>query len=41
VSGGAEVITLETDVNNPTSMPFYEHRRGYTPREVTFRKALS
>jgi GNAT superfamily N-acetyltransferase len=40
VDQGAEVITLETDLNNPTSMPFYEHRMGYTPREVIFRKAL-
>lgn len=41
VDQGAEVITLETDLNNPTSMPFYEHRMGYTPREVVFRKALT
>ena len=34
VQQGAEVITLETDLNNPTSMPFYEHRMGYTPSSV-------
>lgn len=41
VEQGAEVITLETDLNNATSMPFYEHRMGYTPREVIFRKVLT
>ncbi|MGH6655788.1 MAG: GNAT family N-acetyltransferase [Actinocrinis sp.] len=41
VEQGAEVLTLETDLNNPTSMPFYEHRMGFTPREVIFRKLLA
>lgn len=36
----AEVITLESDLNNPTSMPFYEHRMGYTPQSVQFRKVF-
>ncbi len=37
---GAEVITLETGLDNPTSMPFYEHRMGYRRHEVVFRKVL-
>ncbi|MDG6108615.1 GNAT family N-acetyltransferase [Dactylosporangium aurantiacum] len=36
----AAVITLETGVDNPTSMPFYEHRMGYTRHEIVFRKPL-
>lgn len=26
--------------DNPQSMPFYEHRMGYRPHEVVFRKVL-
>jgi GNAT superfamily N-acetyltransferase len=37
---GAAVITLETGLDNPTSMPFYEQRMGYTRHEVVFRKEL-
>lgn len=40
VERGAEVITLESNIDNPLSMPFYEHRMGYRPHEVVFRKAL-
>jgi GNAT superfamily N-acetyltransferase len=40
VEQGAEVITLESNAHNPISMPFYEHRMGYTAHEVVFRKAL-
>lgn len=40
VERGAEVITLETGLDNPTSMPFYEHRMGYRRHEVVFRKVL-
>ncbi len=37
---GAVAVTLETGVENPTSMPFYEQRMGYTRHEVVFRKEL-
>ncbi|MET7426731.1 GNAT family N-acetyltransferase [Dactylosporangium sp. NPDC005555] len=40
VEQGATVVTLETHLSNPTSMPFYEQRMGYSPREVVFRKEL-
>lgn len=40
VERGAEVITLESNVDNPQSMPFYQHRMGYRPHEVVFRKVL-
>jgi hypothetical protein len=30
----------ETGVGNPTSVPFYEQRMGYSRQEVVFRKAL-
>jgi ribosomal protein S18 acetylase RimI-like enzyme len=40
VEQAADVITLETDLHNPTSMPFYEQRMGYTPHEVLFRRQL-
>ncbi|WP_327001704.1 GNAT family N-acetyltransferase [Dactylosporangium sp. NBC_01737] len=36
----AAAITLETGLDNPTSMPFYEARMGYTRHEVVFRKQL-
>ena len=38
---GAEVITLETEISNPMSMPFYESRMGFVRQAVTFRKSLS
>ncbi|MFB9414710.1 GNAT family N-acetyltransferase [Dactylosporangium matsuzakiense] len=37
---GAQVVTLETGLGNPTSVPFYEERMGYHRHEVVFRKAL-
>jgi ribosomal protein S18 acetylase RimI-like enzyme len=40
VERGAEVVTLESNADNPTSMPFYEHRMGYRRHEVVFRKVL-
>ena len=40
VEQDATVITLETGVGNPTSMPFYESRMGYARHEVVFRKQL-
>jgi ribosomal protein S18 acetylase RimI-like enzyme len=40
VEQGAAAIILETGVNNPTSVPFYEQRLGYTRQEVVFRKTL-
>jgi ribosomal protein S18 acetylase RimI-like enzyme len=40
VERGAEVVTLESNAGNPTSMPFYEHRMGYRRQEVVFRKVL-
>jgi GNAT superfamily N-acetyltransferase len=36
----AEVISLETEFANPTSMPFYERTMGYHRQSVTFRKLL-
>lgn len=38
---GAEVILLETEANNPTSVPFYEQRMGFSPQATTFRKDLT
>ncbi|MEV4510964.1 GNAT family N-acetyltransferase [Dactylosporangium sp. NPDC049525] len=40
VDRDAVVITLETGLDNPTSMPFYEQRMGYARHEVVFRKQL-
>jgi ribosomal protein S18 acetylase RimI-like enzyme len=40
-SRGAEVVTLETESNNPLSMPFYEQRMGFTAQAVIFRKELA
>jgi GNAT superfamily N-acetyltransferase len=37
---GAAVVTLETGLDNPTSVPFYEERMGFTRHEVVFRKTL-
>jgi ribosomal protein S18 acetylase RimI-like enzyme len=39
-SHGAEVIFLETESNNPSSMPFYEQRMGFSAEAVIFRKEL-
>lgn len=40
VEQGAVAVTLETGVRNPTSVPFYEERMGYTRQEIVFRKPL-
>jgi GNAT superfamily N-acetyltransferase len=40
-SQGAEVVLLDTDLDNPTSMPFYGDRMGFTARAVQFRKELT
>ncbi|MEY9932958.1 ribosomal protein S18 acetylase RimI-like enzyme [Catenulispora sp. GP43] len=40
-SHGAEVVLLETESNNPLSMAFYEHRMGFSPEVVIFRKELT
>lgn len=37
----AEVITLETETNNPTSVPFYEQRMGFTAQAFVFRKEIA
>lgn len=40
-SRGAEVIILETEMNNPMSMPFYEQRMGFSAEVVIFRKEIA
>ena len=37
---GAEVIVLETETNNPMSVPFYERRMGFSAEAVVFRKEI-
>jgi GNAT superfamily N-acetyltransferase len=37
---GATVALLDTYLRSPTSVPFYEHRMGYTRRAVVFRREL-
>ena len=37
---GAEVIVLETETNNPMSVPFYEQRMGFSAQAVIFRKEI-
>jgi GNAT superfamily N-acetyltransferase len=39
-SRGAEVVVLETESNNPMSVPFYEQRMGFSAQAVVFRKVL-
>lgn len=39
-SRGAEVIILETETNNPMSVPFYERRMGFSAEAVIFRKEI-
>ena len=39
-SQGAQVIVLETETNNPMSVPFYEQRMGFTAQAVVFRKEI-
>ncbi|GAA2020310.1 hypothetical protein GCM10009839_16230 [Catenulispora yoronensis] len=37
---GAEVVLLETEANNPMSVPFYEERMGFSAEVVVFRKEI-
>lgn len=37
---GAEVILLETEANNPLSVPFYERRMGFSVQALEFRKEI-
>jgi ribosomal protein S18 acetylase RimI-like enzyme len=37
---GATVVTLETWIESPLSVPFWEHRMGFTRQEIVFRKEL-
>jgi ribosomal protein S18 acetylase RimI-like enzyme len=39
-SRGAEVVLLETETNNPLSIPFYEQRMGFSAQAVIFRKEI-
>ena len=39
-SRGAQVIVLETETNNPLSVPFYEQRMGFSAQAVIFRKEI-
>lgn len=39
-SHGAQVIILETETNNPMSVPFYEQRMGFSAQAVIFRKEI-
>jgi GNAT superfamily N-acetyltransferase len=40
-SQGAEVMLLETELNNPVSVPFYERRMGFSAQDVVFRKDIT
>ncbi len=37
---GATIVLLETYVDSPLSVPFYEHHLGYSRRALRFRKDL-
>jgi len=37
---GAAIVSLDTYIHSPTSVPFYESRMGYARRGVIFRKEL-
>jgi GNAT superfamily N-acetyltransferase len=37
---GANLVSLDTNLCSPLSVPFYEDRMGYTKHAVIFRKAL-
>lgn len=39
-SRGAEVMILETETNNPMSVPFYERQMGFSAEAVIFRKEI-
>jgi len=36
----AAMVSLDTYLHSPTSVPFYENRMGYTRRAIIFRKEL-
>jgi GNAT superfamily N-acetyltransferase len=38
---GASLVTLDTNIRSPLSVPFYEDRMGYVRHGLIFRKALS
>lgn len=38
---GAEVVILETETNNPTSVPFYEQRMGFSAQAFVYRKEIA
>lgn len=40
-SQGAEVIVLETETNNPLSVPFYEKRMGFTAQAYVYRNEIA
>lgn len=40
LSRGAEVVLLETETNNPMSVPFYERRMGFRAEAFVFRKEI-
>jgi GNAT superfamily N-acetyltransferase len=37
---GANLVSLDTNLQSPLSVPFYENRMGYTRHAVIFRKAV-
>ena len=37
---GAHLVSLDTSIDSPLSLPFYEHR-GYTPSSVILRRTLT
>ena len=37
---GANLVSLDTNLRSPLSVPFYEDRMGYTRHAVIFRKAV-
>jgi ribosomal protein S18 acetylase RimI-like enzyme len=39
-SNGATVVTLDTWIDSPLSVPFWEQRMGYSRRSIVFRKEL-
>jgi GNAT superfamily N-acetyltransferase len=39
-SRDANLVSLDTNLQSPLSVPFYENRMGYTRHAVIFRKAL-
>jgi ribosomal protein S18 acetylase RimI-like enzyme len=41
VEHGASVATLDTWIDSPLSVPFWEERMGYSRRSIIFRKRLS